>query len=147
MTRMAPEPPDRLAGAPEALFAYGTLQFPDVLRALIGRMPEHTPTAADGWRIAALPGRDYPGLVPGATQADGLLITGLTAAEWRILDAFEDDWYELRELSLIGGGTAWCYTCPPGYQVAEENWTASDFAQAHLEVFVHASAAWRRTLR
>jgi gamma-glutamylcyclotransferase (GGCT)/AIG2-like uncharacterized protein YtfP len=148
LTRMVsrPDRPDRPAIAPEALFVYGTLQFPEVLHALIGRMPEHAPAAADGWRIAALPGRDYPGLVPAGTRANGLLITGLTDAEWRVLDAFEDDWYDLCELTLTDGRTAWSYTCPPGYQVAEGDWTAADFALAHLDGFVDSSAAWRRTL-
>ncbi|MCW2884140.1 MAG: hypothetical protein QOE54_4455 [Streptosporangiaceae bacterium] len=138
--------PDRLTAAPEALFAYGTLQFPEVLHALIGRMPEHTVASVDGWRIAGLPGRDYPGLVPAGTRADGLLIRGLSDEEWRVLDAFEDDWYDLRELTLTDGGTAWCYTCPSGYQVSERDWTAADFSRTHLGGFVETSAAWRRTL-
>jgi gamma-glutamylcyclotransferase (GGCT)/AIG2-like uncharacterized protein YtfP len=136
----------RLPANPEALFVYGTLQFPEVLHALIDRMPQHTPATVDGWRIAGLPGRDYPGLVHGESRANGLLITGLTDEEWRILDAFEDDWYDLREITLAAGGTAWCYTCPPGYEVSEEDWTAADFTQAHLDGFVENSAAWRRTL-
>ena len=56
---------DRLAGLPAgaALFAYGTLQFTEILGVLLGRLPEHRPGAAPGWRAAALAGRVYPGLV------------------------------------------------------------------------------------
>jgi gamma-glutamylcyclotransferase (GGCT)/AIG2-like uncharacterized protein YtfP len=138
--------PDRLTAAPEALFAYGTLQYPQVLHALIGRMPAHTPASAGGWRAAALPGRDYPGLVPDAGTATGLVITGLTGEEWRVLDAFEDEWYDLRELTLTNGTKAWSYTCPPGYQVCEPDWNAADFARTRLTGFVAGSTAWRRTL-
>ncbi|MGI8329874.1 gamma-glutamylcyclotransferase family protein [Actinomadura scrupuli] len=138
--------PDRLTAAPQALFAYGTLQFPEVLHALIGRMPEHRPAAVDGWRVAGLPGRDYPGLVPGPARAAGLLLRGLSDAEWRVLDAFEDEWYDLRELILTDGGTAWCYTCPSGYRVSELDWTAEVFSRASLGGFVESSAAWRSTL-
>ena len=47
-----------LPSPPAALFAYGTLRFPDVLTALLGRVPEQAPAAVDGWRVAALDGRD-----------------------------------------------------------------------------------------
>ena len=69
-------PPD-----PGALFAYGTLRFPEVLRELLGRVPELTEGTVADWRVAALTDRTYPGLIraPGATAA-GVLITGLTPA-------------------------------------------------------------------
>ncbi|WP_445548822.1 gamma-glutamylcyclotransferase, partial [Frankia sp. CiP1_Cm_nod2] len=49
---------------PSELFVYGTLCFPEVARALLGRLPCSRPAAAAGWRAAALPGRAYPGPVP-----------------------------------------------------------------------------------
>ena len=49
---------DRLSVAPEALFVYGSLLIPEVLQALLGRVPDRT---AGGWRVAALAGRRYPG--------------------------------------------------------------------------------------
>ena len=42
-------PPD-----PGALFAYGTLRFPEVLRELLGRVPELTEGTVADWRVAAL---------------------------------------------------------------------------------------------
>jgi hypothetical protein len=39
---------------PGALFAYGTLQFPGVLSALLRRVPEHAAGTAVGWRAAEL---------------------------------------------------------------------------------------------
>ncbi len=36
------------------LFVYGTLQFPDVLRVLLGRTPDNCSAALAGWRAAAL---------------------------------------------------------------------------------------------
>src|SRR5260370_11157820 len=81
---------DGLSVDPDALFVYGSLQFPDVLFTLIDRVPDHSPAAAYGWRVAALPERVYPGLVPGQGTAHGYLITGLTAAEWRVPAPLED---------------------------------------------------------
>jgi hypothetical protein len=126
---------DRLAVAPQALFAYGTLQFPEVLSALLGRVPSCTPVAVPGWRVAALPGRSYPGLVRHSGTATGLLITGLSVPEWRTLDAWEDAFYELRELDLVGDGTAWSWVCPEGYEVEPYDWTPAEFAAAHLPRF------------
>ncbi|WP_352231338.1 gamma-glutamylcyclotransferase family protein [Actinomadura sp. NBRC 104412] len=70
--------PDRLSVDPEALFVYGSLQFPEVLFTLIDRVPDHEPATAEGWRVVTLPERVYPGLIPGQDTARGYLLTGLT---------------------------------------------------------------------
>ncbi|MFI6210614.1 gamma-glutamylcyclotransferase family protein [Nocardia brasiliensis] len=133
-------------GAGHALFAYGTLQFPEMLEVLLGRVPTLTPAAAVGWRAAALPGLLYPGLVPHpAAVAPGVLITGLAAGEWHILDTFEDDEYDLRPIPLQHPpATPWTYvwTGP----AAQDNWDAPTFARTHLASFVVHTRAWRRTM-
>lgn len=79
------------------LFVYGTLMFGDIVEALLYRRPVLAPAAVAGWRVARLPGRVYPGLVPAAgRQAEGLLLPGLSAAEWAMLDDFEGDEYVVR---------------------------------------------------
>src|SRR5882757_5454418 len=95
--RLAP-----LSADNERLFAYGSLMFDEVLIALLGRIPTRTPAIAAGWRVIALPERVYPGLIQASGDADapGVLIHGLTAAEWAVLDAFEDNAYQLRQLDL-----------------------------------------------
>jgi gamma-glutamylcyclotransferase (GGCT)/AIG2-like uncharacterized protein YtfP len=125
---------DRLATAPDHLFAYGTLQFPEVLEALLGRIPVSTPASVPGWRAAALERRVYPGLVPANGTATGLLLTGLTRKEWRTLDDFEDDHYDLRRLRLADGQHGWAYVWPVA-EVLAENWSAADFAARHLAVY------------
>ncbi|KPC88349.1 hypothetical protein ADL27_41365 [Streptomyces sp. NRRL F-6602] len=125
---------DRLS--PDAvLFAYGTLQFDAVLAALIGRVPPQIPASAPDWRAASLEGRVYPGLVaaPGAT-ASGVLLTDLSPREWGILDAFEDDRYDLREVTLTSGGRALAYVWPD-IEVRDDNWDANTFMTRHLEEY------------
>ena len=128
---------------PRALFVYGTLLFRGVVRALIGRVPDRSPGVVAGWRAAALPGRPYPGLVPavGAT-ATGRLLTGLTAAEWRILDAFEEG-YDRTEVTLIDGRPAWTYTWVADVVPLPADWSAGEFAAQHLAGYVVGVAAWR----
>jgi gamma-glutamylcyclotransferase (GGCT)/AIG2-like uncharacterized protein YtfP len=129
---------------PEALFVYGSLQFPEVLFTLIDRIPDHEPAAAHGWRVAALPERPYPGLVPGTGTATGYLLTGLTPEEWQVLDAFEDPVYELKRLDLIDGRHGWAYVCNPGAPVEPHDWSAEDFQTQHLPTYIDRCAAWRR---
>ncbi|MGW4251772.1 gamma-glutamylcyclotransferase family protein [Streptomyces californicus] len=122
----------RLAPDAAALFAYGTLQFNDVLEALIGRVPQKVSASAPGWRAAALGGRVYPGLVaaPGSV-APGVLFTDLSRREWTILDAFEDDRYDLREVTLTSGERGLAYVWPDG-EVLEGDWDAEQFRARHL---------------
>lgn len=125
---------DRLAACPDALFVYGTLQFPEVLDALLGRIPASRRAAATGWRAAALEGRVYPGLVPAESTASGLLLIDLPPAEWRILDDFEDDRYDLRRIALSNGEHGWAYVWPFG-EVLAEDWDPKEFTTRHLDAY------------
>jgi gamma-glutamylcyclotransferase (GGCT)/AIG2-like uncharacterized protein YtfP len=133
----------RLPAEPGDLFAYGTLRFPDVLAALLDRVPDHTPAIAPGWRVAALHGRIYPVLVPGPGAAGGVLITGLTAEEWHVIDAYEDDFYELRRLTLVDGRTGWAYLTRDPAVALPTDWSPEEFSAGHLEGFAGECVAWR----
>lgn len=138
----------RVPGDGQPLFVYGTLRFPEVLGELIGRTPDSEPATLAGTRPAALPGHNYPGLVTAPdTVTEGFLLGGLTADEWRILDAFEDDEYELRPVCVHAGDRelyAWTYvwTAP----VLGETWSATRFATVELPGYQAKCAAWRRNL-
>lgn len=141
ITRPTPVPEtsgrrDRLAQGPDVLFCYGTLQFDDVLKALLGRIPQRTPASAPGYRVAALTGRVYPGLVVRTLggSAPGVVLTDLSNDEWRILDRFEDEQYDLREVTLSSGATGWAYVWPGG-DVRLEDWDAAEFEARHLSAY------------
>ena len=126
------------------LFVYGSLLFPEVLQALLHRVPDRKPAVAEGWRVVALEERPYPGLVPVAGQAHGMLVTGLTADEWQILDAFEDDIYELLRLDVTDGRHGWAYVCPAEAHTARTDWHADQFVARHLGAYIGACVAWRQ---
>jgi gamma-glutamylcyclotransferase (GGCT)/AIG2-like uncharacterized protein YtfP len=130
---------------PADLFAYGTLRFPDVLRALLGRVPDHAPAIAEGWRVAALDGQIYPVLVPGPGAAGGMVISGLTPAEWRVIDAWEDAFYALDRLTLVGGRPAWSYLTRDATTALPGDWSPDDFGVRHLREFAGACLAWRKS--
>jgi AIG2-like family. len=142
---MSQTTPHRLPEVPAALFAYGTLRFPDVLEALLGRIPEHSPGIVEGWRVAALDGRVYPVLVPGEGAAGGMLISGLTAGEWRVIDAYEDDFYTLERLTLVDGRQGWAYLTRDGTAALPLDWSPGDFTTRHLSAFAGRCREWRST--
>ena len=133
----------RLSEAPAALFVYGSLLFPDVRAALFQRQPLAAAATGDGWRVAKLKDRNYPGLVTADRSVEGLLLTDLSAAEWRMLDAFEDELYDLQELTLADGQHGWAYVCDQGTDVEPTDWDAQLFASRHLARYVIRCASWR----
>lgn len=120
--------------------------FPEVLRVLLGRVPDRTPATVESWRAAALPGRVYPALVPSGSRTDGVLLSGVSERDWRILDAYEDDLYDLVRLPLVGGGHAWTYVAPTGAVALDEDWSAVEF-EAHLTPYTAACRSWRANHR
>jgi gamma-glutamylcyclotransferase (GGCT)/AIG2-like uncharacterized protein YtfP len=125
------------------LFVYGTLQFPEVLHALLGRIPDSSPIALEGWRAAALARRTYPGLVPACATVPGTLLTGLTPEELQVLDEYESGPYDLRKLSLTDGRSAWSYVWTDATCVLPSDWSADEFAAEHLNGFVVQVGAWQ----
>ncbi|PXX54572.1 gamma-glutamyl AIG2-like cyclotransferase [Nocardia tenerifensis] len=138
---------NEVAGQGHSLFAYGTLQFPEVLEVLIDRVPSLTPTAAPGWRVAALTDRLYPGLVAAPSSvAHGVVLDDLTASEWAILDTFEDDEYDLRTISVLDPPrTALTYVWTD--VVGQALWHPEVFIENHLPAFLARTRTWRTTLR
>lgn len=126
-----------------SLFAYGTLQFPEVLMVLLGRVPKTEPAAVSGWRAAALAGRSYPGLVAAAGTATGRVLPGLGRREIQIIDDFESGPYDLRPLTLADGRTAWVYVWTDPAAVQPEDWSCEDFAARTLAAFVVRCRDWR----
>lgn len=124
------------------LFTYGTLLFSEVLWAIIGRVPQGRDTSATGWRVAALKGRTYPGLVSASEEvAHGCLLSGLSRNEWHTLDTFEDSKYELREIDLTCGASGLVYVWVDEMEVCPENWSSETFAVEHLPNYVKRCAA------
>lgn len=124
------------------LFTYGTLLFPEVLRAIIGRVPQSHAANTSGWRVAALRNRVYPGLVSAPGEiARGSLLTGLSDGEWRLLDNFEDPKYELQQIDLVCGQSGFAYVWVEDAEACSNTWDAQAFAVTHLPAYVERCAA------
>jgi gamma-glutamylcyclotransferase (GGCT)/AIG2-like uncharacterized protein YtfP len=123
---------DRLSTDPAALFVYGTLTFPEVVRVLLGRTPDTVAVSVAGWRVAPLRGCVYPTLVTAEAIAHGRLIVDLNVQEWRIIDAFEDDSYDLRRLTLTDGRYGWAYVSKNNVSVSPEDWDSDQFERRSI---------------
>jgi len=141
--RQRPSRADRMAGGPAALFAYGTLRFDEVLAVLLDRVPCRSTVAVAGWRAAALAGRVYPGLVRADAEVTGMLISGLTPAERRLIDEYESGPYELELLTLSDGRQGWTYAWTDQAVVLPHDWSPGEFAELHLADFAAKCRAWR----
>lgn len=94
---------------------YGSLMYPEVLAALLGRVPARRETCLSGFRTMQL-GDLYPGLVQAEPSASvpAVLLGDLTADEWALIDRFEDPVYRL-DAVVVDGGPAFAYVLPAGH--------------------------------
>ena len=121
---------------PLPLFIYGSLRDPQVRTQLLGPRPDLTtcPATLHGFVRQTVPSFGYPFLVPADADAgpvarptarvEGELLLGLGAADYRVLDRYEDlddGWY-VRSVVTVqtadGPADAWAYLRGPNAPLA-----------------------------
>lgn len=86
-----------------AVFVYGSLMAPEVLRIVINRdeLPQSNPAVLPGYARHPIAHRVYPAIVPNAGHSvDGLLLCDLTPSDLHVLCMFEAPEYELRDVQV-----------------------------------------------
>ena len=127
----------------DALFTYGTLQIPQVMEAVVGRVLASAEAKTPGFAQFRFTDHIYPGMVAreGATT-QGRVYTALSHQEWEILDRFEDPIYrrDLIEVYRSDGSkmTAHAYVLPVDQQhlLSSEIWQMDWFVEVHLQGYV-----------
>lgn len=134
-----PEAQQAMPGAARSLFAYGTLMFPPVLRAVTGLARETCPAVLDGYARYAVRGQPWPALVAeDGASTEGCLVTGIPAQAWRLLDAFEGDFYAriTVEVRRAGGTTCTAETylarAAARTWLSPRPWSPAEFRRRHL---------------
>lgn len=125
------------------LFAYGSLQVPDLIRAVIGRIPESIEAKAEGYRCFTMRGYSFPGMTPDPTHSTpGRILLDLSEAELEKLDEFEGPPYIRERISLQSGDSqqksAWAYIIP-GRETAfitSNPWDLNKFIDKELSTFL-----------
>jgi gamma-glutamylcyclotransferase (GGCT)/AIG2-like uncharacterized protein YtfP len=94
------------------VFAYGTLELPELVLAITGRRFEAEPARLDGFARSMVRGAAYPGIAPQpGARTDGTLYRGVDEASLAALDRFEGDLYERRELPVATDAGERCAAC------------------------------------
>lgn len=125
------------------LFAYGTLQLPEVMRAVTGGIFPSQPARLPHYARYRIRNRVYPGLrkEPGSFT-DGLLYEALSASAIKDLDAFEDDFYRRETLTVATldevQTDAEVYVVPPAHYrlLLDRSWDLEQFKQTRLSEFL-----------
>jgi gamma-glutamylcyclotransferase (GGCT)/AIG2-like uncharacterized protein YtfP len=137
-------------GAAPGLFAYGTLQLPEILAQVVGRSWPGSRAELRGYRRFLLRGKPYPAVVaePGA-RVPGLLYPGVSPSELELLDDYEGELYERRLVTVQLGqltAPAFVYVLgQPGLeQLAAGDWDLEKFAREHLSAYLAQVSMTRR---
>lgn len=96
-----------------SLFAYGSLQLTEVFEAVSLESREGVPAVLADFQRTKLRGFGFPALLPiPGVQTAGILYRSLGSDAWQRLDAFEDDFYERREVTvrLLDGALCEAFT-------------------------------------
>ncbi len=127
----------------DALFVYGTLQFPGVMEAVTGLVLPWVKAEAPGFAQFCFTDRIYPGLVAReGALTQGRVYTNLSHQTWELLDRFEDPIYrrDLLEVYRSDGSqmTSHAYVVPLAQQhlLSAELWQMDWFSHVHLDGYV-----------
>ena len=125
------------------LFAYGSLQLPEVFAAVTAQRKIGQPARIEGYARYRLKDLSYPGLVAeSGAFTDGILYPDLGAEVWARLDRFEDVFYRRETLKVsareLGEVSAEVYVVPSMELglIDRRSWSLEEFRQQHLSDFM-----------
>jgi gamma-glutamylcyclotransferase (GGCT)/AIG2-like uncharacterized protein YtfP len=129
------------------LFAYGTLMWPHVLEAVIGRHLSGAPAVLEGYLRRRVKGECFPAVIASSGSCvAGILYCGLTAEEFEQLDRFEGEEY-VRRSEPINGCEVQVYVLSERWNhLAEPDaWVPEDLDPIQLDAFCREYKGWRAT--
>lgn len=139
-----------MSAAAVSLFAYGTLQLPDVLQAVVGRRWQGEPALLVGYGRYRVRGKPYPAVIAEpAGNVAGLLYEGVGAEELALLDSYEGELYERRTVNVRVGRDAHpavVYVLGERHRslLSSEAWELGEFEREHLAAYLQRIALTRR---
>ena len=127
-----------------ALFCYGTLCIPDIMRAVSGYNRGGHPARLHGYQRVALHGRHYPGVVPYPDAVtEGVLHQALNGHQLRRIDHYEGNLYlRIRvqvNIALAEQVQTWTYVLHPRYYhlTKKQPWSLTEFMMHHQAAYQH----------
>jgi gamma-glutamylcyclotransferase (GGCT)/AIG2-like uncharacterized protein YtfP len=132
------------------LFAYGTLQLPEILAQVVGRSWPGSRAELVGYRRYPLRGKPYPAIVEEeSARVVGLLYPGVSPLELDLLDRYEGELYERRLVTVNVGPLpepAFVYVLGKrnAEQLAAGEWDLGRFARDQLPSYLAQVSVTRR---
>lgn len=135
------------------VFTYGTLMFPEVWKAVVGREFEAVEGKAPGFAIFRVVDAVFPGImkVSSDDSVPGVVYLDVDQGSIHRLDLFEDDFYERQALWVTCDDgqrrAAEAYVVPPqnGHVLTDEIWHRSTFlSSGGLEDFIRRFQGFHR---
>jgi gamma-glutamylcyclotransferase (GGCT)/AIG2-like uncharacterized protein YtfP len=135
------------------VFTYGTLMFPEVWRAVVGRDFESAKAVASGYAIFRVRDAVFPGIVPAGEESAvrGVVYLDVDYASLQRLDAFEDNFYERRSVAVHCENGSWleaqAYVVPEAnrHVLTDEPWDREQFVTTGgLQRFIERFAGFGR---
>jgi gamma-glutamylcyclotransferase (GGCT)/AIG2-like uncharacterized protein YtfP len=126
------------------LFAYGTLMWPEVLKAVVGRRMEGEKATLAGYTRLRVKGQHYPVIIQSLEDSvEGVLYSGLTREEFQYLDTFEGVAYDQVEVK-IGEIQTQVYVLSNDWKhlATSEIWKPEQLKPEHLAEFCQEYKAW-----
>src|SRR3954453_14575985 len=127
------------------VFTYGTLMFPEVWQAVVGRSFDIVSGTAAGFEVFRVRDAVFPGIIArsGECSVPGVVYLDVDPPSMERLDRFEDDFYERQPITGdCGDGQqriAEAYVVPPVNRslLTNEPWSRESFvASGGLEQFI-----------
>lgn len=124
-----------------SLFAYGTLLVPRIWLGVVGRDFPSCPANLPGFAIFRVENADFPGIIPANPEdlVPGRLFTGLDDTVIARLDAYEDNFYDRRGVTLLDAGgnpvLSQAYVVADAFRgaLSDDRWTLDWFEKNALE--------------
>ena len=125
------------------LFVYGTLEIPQVMNKLLGRVPVAESAVLRDYARYMLRKQPYPGIIKQeGAEVEGVLYRGISAKYLQILDRYEGRFYQRRIVHVKNArgyaARAWTYIVPLRYKnaLSDVPWDRTQFIQEHLKRFL-----------
>jgi gamma-glutamylcyclotransferase (GGCT)/AIG2-like uncharacterized protein YtfP len=138
--------------ATHRLFAYGTLEIPELVGALTGRRLRSEAAVLEGYARRMLRDEPYPGLAPmPGSRTSGTVYEDLDAHSLDLLDLYEGPHFERYQVHVrMAGGRrrrAFAYVLRPEQRhlLTDEPWDAERFRSHELPAYLHHCAGLRRS--
>lgn len=129
----------------QALFAYGTLMSTEIIKAVIGFVPEKKQGSISGFSRHAVKNAHYPGVIPAeSSSVEGVVYFDIEEESWRRLDLFEGDMYYRQEVVVDLDGSRYTeaevYVVKPEFfsNLTEHDWSFSRFKKSDKISFVES---------